>query len=229
MTAIKTAYLIIPEIDYDDYNKSSNKQQSQGDYILNVNPPNTVDYLEEPNARFQMCPIRSLSRCPNVPKILFSRKCYFVLLCWFTIRKGYQILWIENPSALEEAHNLDRNHVNKRLRERIIELLDGAIGRWSADQHPVKKEISFHQMAVWKLWTKILHDHIVSHASSHWSKERIYVIFKALPCNLSHLSSFNRVKYQEDDLFNLLKKTDRCSEALSGQIHFLILFYESCV
>lgn len=50
--------------------------------------------------------------------------------------------------------------------------------------------------------------------------KRIYVIFKALPCNLPHLSCFNHVKYQEDDLFNLLKKTDRCSEALSGQIHF---------
>lgn len=50
--------------------------------------------------------------------------------------------------------------------------------------------------------------------------KRIYVIFKALPCNPTLLSCFNRVKYQEDDLFNLLKKTDRCREALRGQIHF---------
>lgn len=46
----------------------------------------------------------------------------FLSLCWFTVRKGHQILWIKPPSALEEALNLDRIHANKRLRKWIIEL-----------------------------------------------------------------------------------------------------------
>lgn len=142
--------------------------------------------------RAQFC----LSLNTNVPKIQFSRKCYFFLLCGITIRQGYHRLWIETPSALVEASNLDRNHVNHRLRGWIIEQVDGDVWWmllrtcWGSDRHPVnfggKEAISRAKASlklfpalrvlnsrrvvysIWKEKTDALRGHIHSSNISSW-------------------------------------------------------------